>query len=174
MRFPYMGERQIVLPPPIDLGLISGSEGSADVEFRVQCPDSRLQIKVSVLFVPRQPFTFPFDIIGLGATYLLQEEDESYLAPYSGYVPLTTIVATPTGTPLPLPAFPGLCGYSREFVTAADAVHGFLSYSADGATFGQWVLQTRFQPYGQRLPEKDWDETRQLCNATIITPAGNL
>lgn len=174
MRYPYNGQRQIIVPPPIQLGQIAGSEGSASVEFRVQCPDSRLQIKVSVLFVPRQSFAFPFDISGLGATYLLQEEDESYGAPYSGYIPLTTIVGTPTGAPLALPQFPGLLGYSRELVTAADAVHGFLSYSADGATFGKWVLQTRFQPAGQRLPDLDWEETLQLCNATIISAPGNL
>ena len=103
----------------------------------------------------------------------MQEEDESYGAGFSGYIPLTTIVGDPTtGAPLALPEFPGLMGYSREFVTAADAVHGHLHYG--NAILGKWVLQTRYQPAGQRLPDPDWQETLQLCNATLISAPGNL
>jgi hypothetical protein len=169
MRYPCNGKRQILIPQPIILGTQSNSgEGTASAEFRVQVPDSRTRVKVSVIFNPDLP-VFPIDISGQGATLLMLEEDEGYGGKFSGFLPLTTIVATfPGGTPLALPANPGLSGYSQEFVTAADAIHGFLSWNAGGGLVGRWVLQTRYQPDGQRLPDEDWEETKQLCNANLI------
>ncbi len=176
MRYPYNGQRQIEVLPPIVLATMTGAGGGGTIEFRVQTPDSRLQVKVSVLFAPTPPFSVPYDITNMGATIYLAEEDESYGATYSGYVPMTAIINGATLTsPLSLPQAPGLMGYSQEFVTAADAIHGFLGLSPAGeGSQGQWVLQVRYQPYGQRLPEADWSETKTLCNATRIGPAGSF
>lgn len=177
MRWPYNGERQIRMLAPITLATMTGAGtgGARTIEFRVQTPDSRLQVKTSVLFSPTPPFSLPFDITGMGATFLLLEEDECYGGAFAGHVPLTTIVSAPGGTPLPLPQNPQLMGYSRELVTAADAVHGFLGLNAGAESAqGQWILEVRYQPYGQRLPERDWDETAALCNATLISGPGNF
>lgn len=174
MRYPYNGKRQILIPQPIILGTNVGAESPpAAVEFRVQIPDSRLRVKTSVIFVPRNP-VFPVDISGFAATLFLAEEDECYSGAFSGYAPLVAIIpGTTIAAPLALPAG-GLMGYSIESTTAADAIHGWLTWQPNGgaALVGDWALQTRYQPDGQRLPDEDWAETRQLCNATLIGAAG--
>lgn len=174
MRYPYGGKRQIIIPQPIILGFNSGGSEAPtqSVEFRVQIPDSRLRVKTSVIFVPNAP-VFPVDISTMDPTLFLAEEDECYSGQYSGYVPLVAIIpGTSVGAPLSLPAAADLLGYSIESTTAADAIHGYLTWSS-GAIPGLWTLQTRYQPDGQRLPDEDWAETRQLCNATLLGSPGN-
>ena len=173
MRYPYNGQRQIKISQPIILGTNVGGEAAAAAQFRVQCPDSRLRVKTSVLFIPDNP-VFPVDITAFAASIFLAEEDECYTGAYSGYVPLIAIIpGTSIGAPLALPAG-GLMGYSIESVTAADAIHGWLTWQSANSSLlqGRWALQTRWQPDGQRLPDKDWEETVQLCNATPDRAAG--
>lgn len=174
MQFPYDGSRQIVIPQPLTLVTTNAHavNPASPIEFRVPTPDSRLQVKISVLFAPDPPVTFPFNISNQSATLYMYEEDEAYGGVFNGFVPLVA-VAGDSGTPLALPLKPDLMGYSREFVTAADAVHGWLNIATGevAAPAGSWVLQTRFQPYAQRIPDNEWEEIRRLCNPNLITPA---
>lgn len=171
MRYPYDGQRQIIIGQPIMLGSNSGSgENATSAEFRVQVPDSRIRVKTSILFVPNNP-VFPVDITDMAPTIFLAEEDECYSGQYSGYLPLVAIIpGTSQAAPLALTTV-GLAGYSIESTTAADAIHGFLNWQSGAAT-GFWFLQTRYQPDGQRLTKEDWEETRLLCNATLVGAQG--
>lgn len=173
MRYPYGGQRQILIPQPVILGTNTGGEAATGAQFRVQVPDSRLRVKTSVIFVPANP-VFPVDISGFAATLFLAEEDECYGGAYSGYAPLVPIIpGTTIAAPFALPAG-GLMGYSIESTTAADAIHGWLTWQSNNtpALVGQWILQTRYQPDGQRFTDEDWADTKLLCNATLLTPQG--
>ena len=86
---------------------------------------------------------------------------------YSGsggvLTPSVAIEGTSTA-PTSLPKNPGLSGYSKEFVTAGDAIQGLLTLASGFGTGGSVVLQARWQPDGQRLPADEWDEVSRLCS----------
>lgn len=130
--------------------------GSADVRFRVPGVDSRLRIKISVLFVP--PGGSAPDAGSNGTATLWIAEAEKDRSGQSGItVPSTNIVGT-QASPATIPASAGLGGYSREFVTAADYLEGTLhAESAAGMSDGQWVLQVDYSPDAVRFTNEEWE-----------------
>lgn len=136
--------------------------------FRVPIPDSRLRVKLSVLFIPGAGGA-P-NAASLGASTLWLYEADADLSGLSGItIPATDIVGT-SAVPLVIPASADLGGYSREFVTAADAIEGVLTSTPGGPMIGTWMLQTRYQPDAVRFTFEEWDQIKAGCNPQLKTP----
>lgn len=170
-------KRQIFIPPPATLLFIPPDfEAEDDIqlpEFRVMTPDSRLRTKVTLLFsFPQDPdLVPPIDLTGAAATLYLYELEQDYGGSSAQLIPSVALEGT-FAAPTPIPKFPFLDGYSKEFVTAGDAIGGLFSVSNPSALSGFMVmLQARWQPDGQRLPDDEWDEIKHLCalNASPVT-----
>lgn len=156
-------------------GDIAGISGTT--RFRVETPDGRLRVKVSLLFIRRDPRLL---VSSLGATIYMGEEETDQSGYLGGKVVCNDILRDSAGnivhaaSPLAIPEDPGLEGWSQEFVTAADSLLGVFttqngSAGVAGAT-GYWTLQARFQPDGQRLHDDDWDYVIRNCKITLIAP----
>jgi hypothetical protein len=166
---PFDGKRQIWTPPGVQLINIEGAdEESFTIEWRTMTPDSRLRTKVTLLFSPVGGTPIPVDITPMSPTLYLYEEENDYTGPSGSMIPSVALEGN-AGAPTSLPKQPLLWGYSKEFVTAGDAIHGVLTVSpASGTPLGQWVAQARWQPDGQRLPDEEWDEVKRFCNMMVI------
>lgn len=140
--------------------------GTAEVEFKVPVPDSRLRVKVSVLFIPAAGVTLADG--SLDATLWLREAEVDLSGVSGALIPATNIEGTEAG-PTAIPAAVGLQGYSRELVTAADFILGTLDITADGGTSagGSWVLQTRYQPQAVRFTDEEWQDIVARCNPSV-------
>jgi hypothetical protein len=165
---PYEGTRQIWTPPGVQLfNITSTPEGALTSEWRTMTPDSRLRCKVTLLFSPIGGTPIPIDLTAFGATLYLYEEENDYTGPSGSMIPSVALEGT-ASAPTALPKNPLLWGYSKEFVTAGDAIHGVLTLNPTGSvTHGQWVAQARWQPDGQRLPDAEWDEVKRFCNMMV-------
>jgi|SRR5215831_5609516 len=150
------------IPKPITLAEVTGTSGnSKDVTFRVPFPDSRLRVKISLLF-KFKPNSVPSG--GPSATLWLSENDVDDSGQQGDNVPLANIIPGVTSAaPLAIPVDAGLSGYTREFVSAADYVEGRLRVLGNGA-FGYWVLQTRYQPYSVSFSPEEWGLITSNCN----------
>jgi hypothetical protein len=155
------------IPKPIIVGqVIAGSTGAVKTStFQVPFPDSRLRVKISLLF-KRTPSG---STVGTSptATLWLAECDIDDSGMQGDEVPLTNIEGTFLA-PTAIPADAGLLGYSREFVSAADYIQGVLRMTGSGVT-GYWVLQTRYQPQSVSFSAEEWGLITAHCN-----PSGNI
>jgi hypothetical protein len=150
-----------------------GTEDVVSTTFRVPIPDSRLRVKISVIFVFKagtQPVN-P-DLSSGGATLWLAEteDDDSGM---SGTTIASTNIEGTEAAPTVIPQAVGLAGYSREFITAADNIEGRFSTSYNGFV-GNWILQLRYQPdNGQHFTNEEW---REICGQAkpIVPPPVNL
>jgi len=134
--------------------------------FKIPFPDSRLRVKVSLLFIP-VPTGTSTPIVVPASTLWLYETDDDQSGSQGDNVPLTNIVGT-SAAPLVIPSDnastpaldPALRGYSREFVSAADQIEGRLKVTSDanigGVNNGTWVLQTRYQPQSVSFSPEEW------------------
>lgn len=159
------------IPQPLALITFGGSTSPAGItcQFRVPVPDSRLRVKVSVLFVPQAGRARNVGALGTSTLWLAETDDD--LSGLSGIaVPSTDIEGT-AAAPTTIPASPGLGGYSREFVSAADAIEGLLTSTFASGMVGTWMLQTRYQPNAVRFTYEEWDRIKAGCNPQLITPA---
>jgi hypothetical protein len=167
MRVRSDSARHKYVPPVRSLITFSAlGSGSASVKFRVPIPDSRLRVKISVLFIPvagNAPTS------GVGGTLWLYEADDDQSGVSGMSIGCTNIEGT-QASPTAIPAASPLLGYSREFVSAGDAIEGVLAATSGGAMIGTWVLQVRYQPDAVRFTDEEWIEIRNLCNPTLITP----
>jgi hypothetical protein len=156
-------------PPFTTLVTIGSSSAAAgSVYFRVPIPDSRLRVKVDVLFVMAAGSAFEVDITGFSTLWLYEsEEDTSGL---SGRTVQCTNIEGTEASPTAVPAASPLMGYSREFVTAADYIEGKFTILSN-ITLGTWYLKTRYQPDAVRFTDDEWDEIVRLCQPAIFTPA---
>jgi len=141
----------------------SGSDHTA--VFRVPIPDSRLRVKISVLFVP---VAGSLAISGLNATLWLYETDVEAAGVSGSQIPTTNIEGT-SATPTAIPAAAGLQGYSREFVSSGDYIVGKLIAQPGGPAVGTWVLQCRYQPDSVRFTDREWNEIVSQCNPNVTT-----
>ena len=147
------------IPRPLVLAqIIAGSTGAKKTSiFRVPFPDSRLRVKISLLFKRTNTSTsLP------GANLWLAEADIDDSGMQGDTVPLTNIEGT-FAIPTVIPAAVGLLGYSREFVSAADYIEGQLQVTGDG-TLGYWVLQARYQPQSVSFSPEEWGLIISNCN----------
>jgi hypothetical protein len=139
------------IPKPVILAEMTGAPASKDVEFSVPVPDSRLRVKVTLLF--RKINT----AVGSPNAALWLYEAEQEDAGYSGEeIPCTDLVGT-SSAPLVIPEDSGLLGFSQEFITAADYINGRLTVTATSPSVnGYWILQTRYQPQNTPFSEYEW------------------
>lgn len=153
---------------------LGGDADTKTVKFWVPVPDSRLRVKITVLFAFRaasQVATDAVDLTGTSHLWLSDTEDED-----AGATGTTNPAVNIEGTqaaPTAIPATIGLTAYSREFQTSGDRIQGVFSTSSNGFK-GSWVLQLRYQPVaGQRFTLDEWEEIKALCRP-IVSPAGGL
>lgn len=144
----------------------TGGTGSPKpVNFVVPFPDSRLRVKITLLFSQNVP-----GLVEPAATLWLHESDTDNVGNLS-LVPCTNIEGT-QAAPTSIPADSGLQGYSREFVSAADYVEGVLNVFPNGSV-GYWVLQTRYQPQSVSFSREEWEMIINQCNP-IISSGGMI
>lgn len=150
---------------------LTGSDGSdGTIDFKVPCPDSRMRIKVSLLFQP--PAGTDLSTLVLTASLWLREADIDMSGVTGDLVPLANIEGT-QAAPTAIPKAAGLLGYSREFSgTAADFIVGTLAVtSTTTAEGGSWVLQVRYQPQAVRFTDNEWNEIEPNCNPSLLDSA---
>ncbi len=163
--------RQLWTPQPIVIANVSGVGGhTGDAECRLVLPDSRVRAKVSLLFTPSGAITLPVDCTDQGASLYMAEEEFN---PVSQISEDSVALVGTHAVFQALPLSPGLAGYSREFVTAADSIHLYLNLNSGevAPTAGQWIVAARIQPDGQRLPDEDWDRTVSLISLVPVRVA---
>jgi len=161
---------------PQVLATTHGEEGlGGTVRFRVYTPDSRLRVKISLIFTRDDPASDDPITAAVFGIYLGAEENDRS-GSGQGPILVTDILRDAAGNvvhqsgPLTIPEDAGLQGFSYEFVTSADSVLGIFTI-AETAVQGKWVLQCRWQPDGQRLADDDWEWVKRGCHATTLTPA---
>ena len=163
----FDGPRQSWDLRPVTLAQFSGigSAKTGPVTFRVNMPDSRVRVKLSLVFVPSSGA--PGALAGKGIALWLSEIE--YDRQTSGLtIPSVNIEGT-SAAPTLIFNDNALSGYSREFVTAADGVQGVVTIPAqlgDGKA-GLLQLQGRMQPEAQRLTDEEWLAIR---NAFTCSP----
>lgn len=148
---------------PIQLVTILSSAAvpaNASVYFRVPIPDSRLRVKLSVLFIPPAGDTNEFDITTFANLWLYEAEDDT--SGVSGRAIQTGNIEGTEAAPTAVPASAPLLGYSREFVTAADAIEGKFTI-LNNITLGTWILKSRYQPDAVRFTDAEWDQIATAC-----------
>lgn len=159
------GCRQIYIAAQVLANFVNGgaSEGPFTVpSFLVMTPDSRLRTKVTILF-SGNGIVWP---AALGTLSLIEMEQD--YAGGSGTLIQSVAVDPPApGGTIALPLAPTLLGYSREFVTAGDAIQGNLVVGPGIGNGGKVVVQARWQPDGQRLPADEWDELVTFCSIQV-------
>jgi hypothetical protein len=149
---------------------------TASIKFRVPIPDSRLRVKISLLFVfkagtmPEAPSSV--SLAAGAATLWLYEADQEDAGATGNTIPCTNVegssaVPTPIPTPGTGSTAVGLAGYSREFITAGDYIEGVFSTGYNGF-LGTWVLQLRYQPdTGQRFNDIEWAQIKGLSKPEV-------
>jgi hypothetical protein len=156
-------------PNPITLVTIATSSAvpsDASVYFHVPVPDSRLRVKISVLFIPPAGDAAEFDATTFASLWLYEVDEDA--SGVSGRFIQTTNIEGTEASATAVPEAAPLLGYSREFVSAADAIEGKLTI-LNNITFGTWVLQTRYQPDSVRFTNEEWDELVRQCQPTLKT-----
>ncbi len=169
----YNGPRQFYRPAPQILAVQSGGEDGGAYHVRLPVPSSQTRIKLSIVFFPTQGEAIP-DMNGVGTIHVTaNEEDQGGSAGSGGRsVPVTDVEGT-AGTPTSFPASTGLCGYSREFVTAADWLEADITINDNGAT-GVWMLLTSIQPDAVTFEWGAWDQIRRAFQPQISSSTGNI
>lgn len=169
-----LDESQIVELRPEMLSCLF-SAGSGSVDFYVNNPDSRLRVKTTLMYVPKESLAIPTDITtGVHQLYMgVSEIDDS--GSRGCLIPVGDLVGT-LAAPITIPANANLMGYSREFVTAGDVIWGRLTTTYMFNKEGRWMLQVRYQPDGQRLCPADWAWVKTQLNVRVGTPlvAGSI
>lgn len=158
--------RQYFQPQGVLLAALTGAnpEGPITIpRFLVMTPDSRLRVKIAIILSLAQGTALPFDSSALGAFLYLAEMEQDWTGASAQLLPCVAIEGTQTA-PTALPKDPDLLLYSKEFVTAGDAIAGYMTIQPEEGPIGSLVLQARWQPDGQRLPDDEWDEIRRLCS----------
>lgn len=156
---------------PISLVTIQGSSGvpaNPFVYFRIPIPDSRLRVKLSVLFIPLAGAAAEFDATGFANLWLYEAEDDT--SGMSGRTIQTGNIEGTEAAPTAVPSTAPLLGYSREFVTAADAIEGKFTLLAN-ITLGTWILKSRYQPDAVRFTDAEWEQIATGCQPHTIKTA---
>jgi hypothetical protein len=143
-----------------------GTSGATrkSVTARIPVPDSRLRVKLSVLFISTANENPP-DIIAAGATIWVYETENDISGVKGGTIIANNIDGT-AAAPTAVANVAPLMGYTREFVTAADNIE-FVFSTGNPGQFGTWVLQCRFQPDSVRFTHAEWDELTAACSIEL-------
>jgi hypothetical protein len=158
----YRGPRQYWTGRPLQLASYSGNiAAGGSVGFRVEIFESRMRVKISLLFVPA--VGVDGSAAGKLTTLWLAEYEQAARETGNPRIIKCTDVEGTQAAPTAIPFNAGLKGYSREFVTAGDAAEGIITIGAQGGDsipMDLW-LQTRIQPEAIRFPDKEWEEIKQ-------------
>lgn len=144
---------------------LTGSGSATTVKFRVPIPDSRLRVKISIMFIPVAGNHPTSGVAGSSTIWLFESERD--LSGVSGDSIGCTNIEGTSAAPTAIPAASPLLGYSREFVSAADHIEGVFVSTPGGPMIGTWVLQLRFQPDAVRFTNEEWNEIKNQCDPTI-------
>lgn len=162
---PVPGSRQIFIASQVLCNFTKGGAAEGPVTlppFLVMTPDSRLRTKVTILF-SGNGITWPATL----GTLALFEMEQDYGGSSATLIQSVAVDPPAPGGTITLPLAPTLLGYSREFVTAGDAIQGNLVIGAGTGNGGKVIVQARWQPDGQRLPRDEWEEVMGLCSLNV-------
>lgn len=163
----YYGPRNYHAPdatPLVDVA--ANPEGNVNVNcnIRVPIPDSRLMVKISILFVWRSATAPSTMVLVPSSTIWLAGADRDTSGISGNWIRHTDVEGT-QAAPTVFPASAGLQGYSREFPgTSGDIILGELSLTTPEGQAGLWTLQTRYQPIAVSFPWEEWEEIRRECH----------
>ena len=165
----FNGPQMIYRPKPRKLVAATGVGAGWSGRVRVQVPDSRCRIKLSVIFFPKAGKPIPNALKHIGSIWVAgYDEDTDGISGSAGTTqPVQDVEGSEAaaGTdpgPTAFPVTQGLAGYSREFVTAADWLEAVVTIGSNALVVGQWVLQTRLQPdAGALFSWQEWDQIRR-------------
>jgi hypothetical protein len=168
--------KQFYAPRPDVLSDLAATATGVKATFRVPVPDSRLRVKVSVIYCPVPGVTIPFDIGTVNSHYLwLGLEELDWAGRIAGPIPTQNLIINPAtatyytrAAPLVIPSDVNVMGFSQEFQTAGDQIFGELTTTFVAAAPGRWMLYTRYQPDGLWLPPDEWEAVKGLCTPRVI------
>jgi hypothetical protein len=154
----YNGPRQKHEPRIIILARLTGNpDAGKAISFKVPIPDSRLRVKISILFTPLSG-AFP-NLLAAGNTMWLRETEDDRGA--SGRTVPCLDLEGLKAAPIGIPQTADLAGYSREFITSADNIEGDLQLVGVATFIGTVTLQCRYQPDSVTFTQQEWDEIRR-------------
>lgn len=162
------GPRQIYEPDRIEIVRFGGGAGGnaqTDLRMRMRIPDGRLICKFTLVASSAAINSAQAVLSGRNLSLWIYEEENDELRG-KGFVPCVDLAGSTSTAPLAFPLNGGLGGFSREFVTTADAVGARLRVPVQGAGGipGSVYLKARFQPgFSQVIPWAQWDEMRRQC-----------
>lgn len=170
----YNPEVQLWEPDAIVLAGLFGGSGTpvpgGSVTFRVPCPDSRVRVKVSVLYLPAQISILAGEsgnvVYNQTANLWIAEREEDRTGRRGCMIAVNNIFGT-SAVPINVAGDGTIAGYSAEFVTASDEIFGRLATALCPAASGRWILQCRYQPDGLSMDPCEWELVRALCNPSI-------
>jgi hypothetical protein len=170
----FNGPVDFYSPNPIILANAFGnSEQNYTTHVRMRVPDSRVRVKLSVLFYPTAGDR-PADLTEIGTIWVCaSEEDKKGISGSGRIVPVTDLEGT-SAAPTAFPKTSGLYGYSREFVTAADWIEADIHLVSNADVIGTWVLQARIQPDAVTFSWGEWDQIRRLFEIQNLGGQGSL
>lgn len=173
------GLRQIHFPDPLLLASNSGSgEAQATVAFLAPTPDARLKVKVTVAFVATAGNANPNISNAENIWIAAVDYEQGGIGGGGGRVLPVTDLEGLAASPTTFPQSADLIGYSRAFVTIADAIQVTLTLGSIGggsAFAGNWIAQFRYQPnFCEFSSFEEWDAVRRLCLPQLTTARGVL
>jgi len=152
---------QIYIPRFIRLATFSGA-GFGTAVVKVPCPDSRLRVKVAVLFIPPAGTVIAPSTFTNSQSIWIYETETDESGVNGGDIPTTNVEGT-EASPTSFPEADGLLGYSREFVTAADSLKIQVAFATSPAVAGSWVAQFRYQPNNVSFTAEEWNAITAKC-----------
>lgn len=165
------GPLQFEVPRRIEVVRFNGAGGAGGtVYFRMLTPDARLLQKLTLLAVSTGSASGATVLAGRGLLLWLYTAEKDQIRGKQ-YIPVTDLAGSTSAAPINLPANAALGGFSREFVTSADAIEGRITVptQVDPGTAGSLYLQARYQPAAFRLmPWAEWDNVRQQTKIELI------
>jgi len=168
------GKQQIYVPRRELVCSFNGGAGGntqTDLFLRMKIPDSRLICKFTLRASSRQ--TAPDALVLAGrALNLWLYEEEADQARGKRYAPCTDLAGSTSAAPIAFPANAALGGFSREFITSADAIGARLriTVQAPGGVQGDVYMQARFQPaVGRYIPPEEWEQVKSRCGIEVLS-----
>ncbi len=175
----FNGPRQIYIPKPIVVATNSGSgtKTGERTSLLIPVPDAQTRIKFSLMFVPPAG-TVSSNITGSQTIWVsAQEQDQKGQGGGGGgFYPVNDLEGT-AAAPTAFPTSSGLAGYSREFVTAADAIGVEITMDSIGggaSKAGVWLAQFRIQPFAVLFDWESWSQIRRLFDPQMNLPKLSL
>lgn len=166
---------QIFEPKPLIMASFGGVNSSnKTLHFRVPTPDSRLRMKIAIMFALKAGTTVAANFFTNQCSLWLYAADKDNSGLTGATIPVVNLEGT-EAAPFQFPAADGLLGYAREFVTAADFIEGVVTLTnVSTIVSGSWILKTRYQPDSVEFNPDAWNQITQQCVPTLNDLPFNL